>query len=137
MKTNNKELAVFVLVEIVTIFVIGLAFKGIERAIHFAFAYLFVYFLPYLPLWFRFRKRSIVEQFVLINVIGLCISPVVFFLVSFLIAPLSNTLFMALPIVLLFFNLLLNRPEIKLYFGKKADKESKKQDKERKKTKNQ
>jgi hypothetical protein len=111
---QTKELSELIIVEIIVLFAIGLVLQGFVDALIFALSYFLLFFLPGLPMHGRFE--GFMAKFVMINIFGLLLVPLAFFIVNLVIA-LNIFMFAAIPIIIGLINLYVHR---KSFIGKKT-----------------
>ncbi len=93
MKIN--KLALFIGAEVFFVVAVSLALR---QALMFSFAYLWLFFLPAAPLYSK--SEDLVNQLVIINLFGLSVMTLIFFLIGFLITPLNKTIFLTAPVII-------------------------------------
>ena len=106
MATNKTELMELILVELVSLFFIGLALKGIVRSIGFTLAYFIIYFLPGLPFYKRFG--GLLTRYTVVNFFGLTLIPILYFIIGRFLFPISKVMFVIIPLIVFAVNYYFN-----------------------------
>ena len=103
---QKKELSELIIIEFIVLFAVGLVLQGIYRALIFAVSYFVIFFLPGLPMHRRFEGFML--KFVMINLFGLIIIPISYFVINQL-TRLTHFIFIAVPFFIFFLNLGIHR----------------------------
>lgn len=95
----------FVALEVILVSAISFVFNDILLSFRLSLSYLWLYFMPGLPLYFRLETEML-ERMLLINLFGLCIIPVLLFLVGYLVMPLNRVVIMGIPFIVFSINMI-------------------------------
>lgn len=100
LRSEYKELTKLICLGIIITFIISLAFKDFLKAIKFTGIYLLLFYIP-ISVWVFNKKLSLIEKFILINMIGLGIVPIVYLIISNFFLPLNNLIYVLIPMIIL------------------------------------
>lgn len=96
----NKEFIKLLVIGLVMHFIVGLFLKNIISAVKFSLVYSIIFYIPLLTWTIKIKKTSIFSKFILTNVFGLCLIPIIYAIIGYF-RPLNPILFI-LPSLVIF-----------------------------------
>jgi len=111
-KNNYKKITKIILIETIILIIISLYLKSAQHSFKFIIAYLWLYFLPALPLT-KIVRYDTATTLVLLNMTGISTTALTLFTIGHLITPLNTYIFLTTPVFIFLLFLGISKYHIK------------------------